>query len=165
MATPGIILIADRQFHRGEQMSLPDLQRSLQPALATRLPVFLVMSSSNSQWEQYLEETRIEWGVCPDSMMGIAYMVAFGVHSNQHWNGWIVDRVRPGFSSKESYHRLAGQLMQKTRAEPQQNAYESLYPVAINRCHGFDLMRPWHRISDYSQPWHLQAASSHYSHR
>lgn len=150
MATPGILLIIEPPSPRTGPASASWLQSALAPAKASGLPVFVVMNASNPTWERLLDSQSVDWGVCPDSRLGDAYMVAFGVHSTQHWNGWIIDRLGNSRSTANYYRQLAVDISNEERSG--QCCDSCQYPVALSRCHAFELVRPWQPL-DYRSPW------------
>ncbi|MCY0963891.1 hypothetical protein [Parathalassolituus penaei] len=161
MATPGILLIVESPSPRTGAASSTWLQSAITPALQSGLPVFVVLGASNPAWERSLDQSGIDWGVCPDSMLGAAYMVAFGVHSNQHWNGWIIDTLGNPTSNPDHYRHLAeGLKHQEGSGECCSSCH---YPIALSRCHAFELVRPWQPL-DYLSPWSAMAAHKSYRH-
>lgn len=149
MANPGILLIAEPPSPHCSPLSVSALQAALTSSLDSGLPVFLVLGFGNPELERFLEKSLVDWGVCPDSLLGEAYMVAFGVHSTQHWNGWIIDRLGSS-ACPQQYRQLANDLGEPAHSPAR--PYCCQYPIALSRCHGFDLVRPWQPLG-YQPPW------------
>lgn len=146
MSAPGIVLVANKagclDDFSASLMPLPEFEAALRPAMDSELPLFVVLSASNRLWESRLDELDIAWGVCPDAQQGVDHCVAFGVHSNQDWNGWLIDLARSPGASTCVYKALAGSISQFPIASAQGTAGNRDYPIAFQSRFGFSLMNP-----------------------
>ncbi|MGB1091435.1 MAG: hypothetical protein ACPGYX_04880 [Oceanobacter sp.] len=151
MPTSGIILITPQSSQQpGNYLALPEFEAAVRNAQLTCLPTFVVLEKSNGLWENKLIEMGIPWGVCPDADKGVEHSIAYGVHCNQDWTGWVIDIATPPFTPTDLYQSLgeaARTFKVATHApsdhpsDPGRSRSHSL-PIAFNSSLGFKLLDP-----------------------
>jgi molybdenum cofactor cytidylyltransferase len=71
------------------------------------LPLFVVLRPGDQAIGQQLDQLGIDWGICPDAALGMGHSLAFGVHSNQHWHGWLIALADMPWIQPHTYRQVA----------------------------------------------------------
>jgi len=146
MSKPGIILLADKagclNDFSAEFMPLPEFNAALEPLLSSSLECFVVLSGSDPLWEAHLDTLGIDWGVCPDAHQGISACTAFGVHSTQSWQGWILDIATMPATPTQLYQALSRATGRYPITSIQNRQGKRYFPIAFDSRYGYELMQP-----------------------
>lgn len=117
------------------------LKASIEQALASGLPCYIVFRPGDHKLlEHCLKDTTASAGVCPDAAKGIGNSIAFGVHANQGWSGWIIARADMPKVTPETYQSLARHLEQYDCGQPIDKHGKAGYPTAFRKEYAYQLM-------------------------
>lgn len=118
---------------------------TLQQAISSGLPVFVVLRPGDNALIQQLEQQNIDWGVCPDAHRGMGHSLAFAVRATQHWSGWLIALADMPWLQAETYQLIASQLNGNNIVRPYyldaKGNKENGNPVAFSRPYAFELMQ------------------------
>ena len=146
--TTGIILLAAGRSQRfgSDKRCTPWpgqeclFRTSLTNAVGSGLPVFVVLHPGDAGILDHCIRDEVVASICPDSAKGIGYSIAYGVHTNQDWDGWIIARADMPWVSKDIYRALAAQLATHNCARLADSFGHAGFPTAFRREHAFNLM-------------------------
>lgn len=173
MNKPGIILLADKagclNDFSAEFMPLPEFNAALKPVMESSLECFVVLSGSDTLWEQRLDELGIRWSVCPDAHLGLDACAAFGVHCTQGWHSWIIDVATTPATTVEHYKALSRSVHASSICGAFDDHGQRRFPMAFGRRYGFSLANhqngtlkqalashpPQHRVNHFAPDNHL----------
>ena len=113
------------------------------------LPLFVVLRPGDQAIGQQLDQLGIDWGICPDAALGMGHSLAFGVHSNQHWHGWLIALADMPWIQPNTYRQVAEAIADPAAqpnagliARPQlMPAQRYGHPVGFSRAFGWQLMQ------------------------
>ncbi|MEC7547575.1 MAG: nucleotidyltransferase family protein [Pseudomonadota bacterium] len=117
------------------------LKASISKALASGLPCYVVLHPGDQHLLDHCIGDTATAGVCPDAAQGIGNSIAFGVHANQDWSGWIIARADMPGVTPETYRRLADHLERHDCGRPVNKHGQAGYPTAFRKEHACELMR------------------------
>lgn len=98
----GILVLAAGQSHRFGSDKLmakmpdnqPMISHSLKPLLSlakdNNLDFCVITRPDNKPLINYLEYEKITYSLCPDAYLGMGHSIAYGIKSNQSWQGWMI---------------------------------------------------------------------------
>jgi len=146
--TTGIILLAAGRSQRfgSDKRCTPwpghacMLKASIENALRSDMPVYVVLAPGDHTIYDHCIDDGADAGICPDAAAGIGNSIAFGVHANQCWDGWIIARADMPWITAETYQLLARHLEDHSCARPVDSAGQPGFPTAFRREHAFALM-------------------------
>ena len=116
------------------------LRASIDNAVASGLPCFVVLHPGDHDVLESCIPEEASAGICPDAAHGIGHSIAFGVHSNQDWDGWIIARADMPWITAETYQLLARHLELTDCARPVDRFGQPGFPTAFRREHAFEVM-------------------------
>ncbi|WP_420589261.1 nucleotidyltransferase family protein [Bacterioplanoides sp.] len=132
-------------FPESEQVNTSVFFSTLSQIRASKLPCFVVLRPGDQALGQQLDQLNIEWGICPDADQGMGHSLAFGVHSTQHWQGWLIALADMPWVLTTTYQTLANHLNGENIVRPcvtQSDATEKPgNPVAFSQTFAFQLMQ------------------------
>ena len=117
------------------------LKASIENALLSGLPCYVVLHEGDQSILDHCIDDGAEAGVCPDASRGIGDSIAFGVHANQDWDGWIIARADMPWITAETYQVLASHLEDHDCARPVDEYGQPGYPTGFRKEHAFELMQ------------------------
>ena len=116
------------------------LKASIENALQSGLPCYVVLHEGDQSILDHCIDDGAEAGVCPDAARGIGDSIAFGVHANQDWDGWIIARADMPWVTPEVYQALNKQLADNDCARLADHFGHTGFPTAFRLEHAFSLM-------------------------
>ncbi|HBS41674.1 MAG TPA: hypothetical protein DEA26_03270 [Oceanospirillales bacterium] len=146
--TTGIILLAAGRSQRfgSDKRCTPwpgqecMFRTSLTNAVQSGLPVFVVLHPGDSDILNHCVRDEVQASICPDADKGIGNSIAYGVHTNQDWSGWIIARADMPFVTPGIYRQLAASLKDHDCARLADRMDHCGFPTALRREHAFNLM-------------------------
>jgi len=117
------------------------LKASAKQAQQSGLPCYVVMHPGDHTLTEQCLPKGVMSGICPDAAAGIGHSIAFGVHANQGWDGWIIARADMPWITPETYLLLARHLYGHDCARPVDREGRAGFPTAFRKEHAFALMR------------------------
>ena len=147
MTTGIILLAAGRSLRFGSDKRCTPwpgqeclFRTSLTNAVDSGLPVFVVLHQGDAELLEHCIKDDVVASICPDSARGIGNSIAYGVHTNQDWDGWIIARADMPWVTPEVYQALAAQLGSNDCARLADHFGHAGFPTAFRREHAFNLM-------------------------
>ncbi len=121
MSETGVILLAagastrfgsdKRQAHCAHQGGhKPMLLATLEQIQSSGLPVLVVLRPGDELWERVLTQRQVDWVSCPEAALGMGHSLAFGVHSTQHWQHWLIALADMPLIQPSTYRAIATAL-------------------------------------------------------
>ena len=132
-------------FPESEQVKSSVLLSTLSQIRASKLPCFVVLRPGDRSLGLQLDQLNVEWGICPDAHLGMGHSLAFGVHSTQHWQGWLIALADMPWVLATTYQALAAQLNGENIIRPcvagSGSTAKPGNPVAFSQTFAFELMQ------------------------